>query len=136
MGKSRCHNLYKITATKEKKKALTLPPPEPTWQESAGSLLLLAAATETNLLSTFSQAIPAKASPCHSPRRRSGLTSQQMLLLTLLFLGVVGLHRIWDLRSYTGEGLALLTGRKRAYSYRYTEDFLTYLVGCHSSIDG
>ena len=51
-----------------------------------------------------------------------------MLLLTLLFLGVVGLHRTWDLRSYTGEGLALLTGRKRAYSYRYTEDFLTYLA--------
>jgi hypothetical protein len=47
-----------------------------------------------------------------------------MLLLTLLFLPAVGLHRFWDLRSYTGRKLALLTGRSRPYSYRHTERFL------------
>lgn len=47
-----------------------------------------------------------------------------MLALTLLFLGVVGVHRTWDLRSYTGDALGLLTGRKRAYGYFYTERFL------------
>ncbi len=98
------------------------------WQEGAGSLLLLAAATETNLIAAFTEAVSAETSPGHSRRRRNGLTSRQMLLLTLLFLGVVGLRRTWDLRSYTGEGLALLTGRKRAYGYRYPEDFLASLA--------
>lgn len=52
----------------------------------------------------------------------------QRLLLTLLFLGAVGLHRTWDLRGYTATGLALLTGRKRAYGYRYTETFLSQVA--------
>jgi hypothetical protein len=47
-----------------------------------------------------------------------------MLLLTMLFLGVVDVQRPWDLRSYTGDTLALLTGRSRAYSYGSTERFL------------
>lgn len=47
-----------------------------------------------------------------------------MLLLTLLFLGAVDVQRTWDLRSYTGDALGLLTGRKRAYGYFYTERFL------------
>ena len=45
--------------------------------------------------------------------------------MTLLFLGVVGLHRPWDLRGYAQEGLALLTTRGRAYGYRTVERFLT-----------
>ena len=53
----------------------------------------------------------------------SSAAVRQRLLLTLLFLGTVGLHRTWDLRGYTADGLALLTGRKRAYGYRYTEAF-------------
>jgi hypothetical protein len=53
---------------------------------------------------------------------------RQRLLFTLLFLGAVGLHRTWDLRSYTADGLALLTGRKQAYGYRYTEAFLSQLA--------
>jgi len=50
------------------------------------------------------------------------------LLLTLLFLPVAGLARIWDLRSYTGTMLAVLTGRERAYSQRYAERFLARLA--------
>src|SRR5258707_12928373 len=50
------------------------------------------------------------------------------LLLTLLFLPVAGLARTWDLRSYTGTMLAVLTGRERAYSQRYTERFLARLA--------
>lgn len=50
------------------------------------------------------------------------------LLLTLLFLGAVGLHRTWDLRGYAADGLALLTGRTRAYGYRYTEAFLSQVA--------
>src|SRR5258707_9242011 len=50
------------------------------------------------------------------------------LLLTLLFLPVAGLARPWDLRSYTGTMLAVLTGRQRAYSQRYTERFLARLA--------
>jgi hypothetical protein len=50
------------------------------------------------------------------------------LVLTLLFLPVAGLARTWDLRSYTGTMLAMLTGRARAYSQRYTERFLARLA--------
>ena len=50
------------------------------------------------------------------------------LLLTLLFLPVAGLARIWDLRSYTGTMLAILASRERAYSQRYTERFLARLA--------
>jgi hypothetical protein len=51
-----------------------------------------------------------------------------MLVLTLLFLGVVGLRRTWDLRGYTGDALALLSGRKRAYCYFHTERLLAQLA--------
>ena len=50
------------------------------------------------------------------------------LLLTLLFLNAVGLRRTWDLRGYAGDGLALLTGRGRAYGYRHAERFLAHLA--------
>jgi hypothetical protein len=51
-----------------------------------------------------------------------------MLLLTLLFLGAVGLRRTCDLRGYTGDGLGVLTGRKRAYGYAHVERFLSQLA--------
>jgi hypothetical protein len=50
------------------------------------------------------------------------------LVLMLLFLPVAGLARTWDLRSYTGTMLAMLTGRARAYSQRSTERFLARLA--------
>ncbi len=53
---------------------------------------------------------------------------RRRLLLTLLFLGAVGLQRTWDLRGYTADGLALLTGRTRAYGYRYIETFLSQIA--------
>lgn len=53
---------------------------------------------------------------------------RRRLLLTLLFLGAVGLQRTWDLRGYTADGLALLTGRTRAYGYRYTEAFVSQVA--------
>lgn len=46
----------------------------------------------------------------------------------MLFLGAVGIPRTWDLRGYTADGLALLTGRTRAYGYRYTEAFLSQIA--------
>lgn len=51
-----------------------------------------------------------------------------MVILTLLFLGVVGLRRIWDLRGYTGDALALLSGRKQAYGYFHTERLLSQMA--------
>jgi hypothetical protein len=53
-------------------------------------------------------------------------------LLTLLFLPAVGLHRFWELRSYTGRELALLTGRPYPYSYRHTERFLLMLAAAQA----
>jgi len=49
-------------------------------------------------------------------------------LLTLLFLEAVGLRRTWDLRGYTGQALALLTGRHQALGYCHTERFLAELA--------
>jgi hypothetical protein len=43
-------------------------------------------------------------------------------------LRAVELQRTWDLRGYTADGLALLTGRMRAYGYRYTEVFLSQVA--------
>jgi hypothetical protein len=63
----------------------------------------------------------------------NGLPSGHRLLLTLLFLGAVELRRPWDLRSYMGDGLALLIARKRAYGYRYTEEFLAYIAQADSA---
>jgi hypothetical protein len=62
-----------------------------------------------------------------------------MLVRTLLFLGVVGLDRTWDLRSYTGEALGLLTGRPRAYGYFHTDRFLSQVAqagGAETFTDG
>lgn len=50
------------------------------------------------------------------------------MLLTLLFLGVVGVHRPWELRGYTADMLALLSQRQRAYGYIHTERFLSLLA--------
>jgi len=103
---------------------------EPTWQERAGGLLLLAAAHETTLLFQFEEALPMKQQNS-SVSQSSPLClfhPQRSLLLTLLSLPAVGLHRFWDLCSYTGRELALLTGRVRPYSYRHTERSLLRLL--------
>jgi hypothetical protein len=57
----------------------------------------------------------------------------ERLVLTLLFLPVAGLARTWDLRTYTGTMLALVTGRGCAYSYAYVEQFLARLA--HAGAD-
>ncbi len=57
-----------------------------------------------------------------------GQTVLRALLLTLLFLPVAGMRRTWDLRSYSGDALALLTGRGWAYGYRHVERFLSWLA--------
>ena len=83
------------------------------YHEQAGSLLLLVAAAETGLLTQLEQALPPAPDPHCLPLAGSSAVRQR-LMLTLLFLGAVGLHRTWDLRGYTADGLALLTGRTRA----------------------
>ena len=82
------------------------------WQEGAGGLLLLAAAHETALLSQLEEVLPMKlqTSSASHPSPQRLLHPQRSLVLTLLFLPTVGLHRFWELRSYTGQELALLTG--------------------------
>src|SRR5262249_16833676 len=101
----------------QKNLANTLVRTEPVWQEGAGSLLLLAAAHERGLITALTAALP-KAAPTTRLGRMSRST-MCALLLTLLFLTLVGLRRTWDLRSYTGDALALLTGRLWAYGYRH-----------------
>ena len=94
------------------------PTPE---REGAGSLLLAAAAAETGVLAALAPTLPSELSHTTS-------ASRQPLLATLLLLGVVGLRRLWDLRGYAGDALALLTGRQRAYGYRHAERFLAQLA--------
>ena len=98
------------------------------WQEGIGSLLLLAAAQQTGLLATLSATIQGVASSLLSSGLPRNLAVVERLVLTLLFLPVAGLARTWDLRTYTGTLLALLTGRGCAYSYAYVEQFLSRLA--------
>jgi len=93
-----------------------------------GGLLLLAAANETALLAHLVEALPPEQTEGRPRLVGSSVAVRLRLLLTLLFLGAVGLHRTWDLRGYTADGLALLTGRKRAYGYCYTEAFLSQVA--------
>jgi hypothetical protein len=112
---------------REKKKPQAAFSLEPGYHEHAGGLLLLAAAQETALITHLAEALPSEQAEGRPPLVGSSAVRRR-LLLTLLFLGAVGLHRTWDLRSYTADGLALLTGRKRAYGYRYTEAFLSQVA--------
>jgi hypothetical protein len=87
---------------------------------------LLAAAHETGLITTLTEAVP---TPAPTTRLgRMGRATIRTLLLTLLFLAAAGLRRTWDLRSYTGDALALLTGRLWAYGYRHVERFLALIA--------
>ncbi len=88
-------------------------------------MLLLAAAHETGLLEALEHAVPVCQAMPTSRLAHSTGASRRRLLLTLLFLGAVGLRRTWELRAYTGAGLALLSERKRAFSYRHVERFLS-----------
>ncbi len=97
-------------------------------QEGTGALLLLAAAQETGLLTALTQALPWRSAT--APPRLACLvpTTLRALLLTLLFLTLVGLRRTCALRGYTGAALALLSGRPRAYGYRHVERFLAQVA--------
>ncbi len=81
-----------------------------------------------------------RCTPCAGARlAHLSARSRHMLVRTLLFLGVVGLHRTWDLRSYTGDALGVLTGRPRAYGYFHTERFLSQVAqanGADTFTDG
>ncbi len=101
---------------------------EPGDYAHAGGLLLLAAASETGLLTHLSEALSTEQAATRPPLASRSVRVRQRLLLTLLFLGAVGLQRPWDLRGYTADGLALLTGRRRAYGYHYTEAFLSQVA--------
>ena len=91
-------------------------------------MLLLAAAYETTLITHLCEALPTETVSARPPLAGGSADLHQRLVLTLLFMSVVGVERTWDLRSYTADGLALLTGRKRAYGYHYTEAFLSQLA--------
>ena len=89
----------------------------------------LSAAHETALLPQLEDVLPMKqqSASMSKPSPPRLFHPQRSLLLTLLFLPAVGLHRFWELRSYTGGELAVLTGRSQPYSYRHTERFLLQL---------
>lgn len=90
--------------------------------------MLLVAAEQTGLLDALVGAIMQIADPTIAGLSPPNRAIVERLILTLLFLPVAGLARTWDLRSYTGTMLALVTGRERAYSQRYAERFLARLA--------
>jgi hypothetical protein len=123
------HGISSQRREKKQGPALTEePPPEPAWQEGALSLLLLAAAHETGLVEALDAALPLANPTCPARLAHSTHASRERLLLTLLFLNAVGLWRTWELRGYTGAGLALLSRRLRSYGYRHTERFLAQVA--------
>lgn len=68
------------------------------WQEGAGSLLLLAAAQQTDLLPRVETALSPRILTTAPSLRLARLqpTTLRSQLLTLLFLEAVGLRRTWD----------------------------------------
>jgi len=98
------------------------------WQEGIGSLLLLAAAHQTGFLARLRTVIQSIVTEVASSGLPLNVAVVGRLVLTLLFLPVAGLARTWDLRTYTGTLLALVTGRGCAYSYAYVEQFLSRLA--------
>ena len=106
---------------------------EPVWQEGIGSLLLVAAAQQTRFLARLRTTMQGVATAASSRGLPLNLAVIERLVLTLLFLPVAGLARTWDLRTYTGTMLALVTGRGCAYSYAYVEHFLSRLA--HAGAD-
>ncbi len=82
------------------------------------------------LITRLCETLPTECATARPPLVSSSAAVRQRLLLTLLFLGAVGLQRTWDLRGYTADGLALLSGRTRAYGYRFTEAFLSQVAYC------
>lgn len=97
---------------------------------------MLAATHETGLLPSLETALSPDLLTSHPSSRlaHSQPTTLRSQLLTLLFLEVAGLRRTWDLRSYTGQALALLTGRYLAYGYRHTERFLAELAAAGADL--
>ena len=102
--------------------------PQSVWQEGIGSLLLLAAASQTGLLAKLDTTVQSVANSGCTNDLPLSQAVRERLMLTLLFLPVAGLARTWDLRTYTGTMLALLTGRGCAYSYAYVEQVLSRLA--------
>lgn len=90
-------------------------------------MLLLAAAQQTGLLEVLVTAVMELADLKLAGRHPTSAVVDR-LLRTLLFLPVAGLARTWDLRSYTGTMLAILSDRQCAYSQGYTEQFLARLA--------
>jgi hypothetical protein len=78
-------------------------PREQGWQEGAGGLLLLVADHETALLSQLEAAVLASQDSSKVPQPSAQRLSQPQrnLLLTLVSLKAIGLHRPWDLHTYT-----------------------------------
>ena len=109
------------------------------WQDGAGGLLLQASAHETGLFEHLEAALephpcPSQAivpgEPSHGSQAKSSPPPMRSrkVLRTLVFLGACGLRRTTDLRSYSGDALGLLSGRKQAYSYSHTERCLSSLA--------
>ena len=73
-------------------------------------MLLLAAAQQTGLLDALVTAVMEVADPTIPGLSPPNPAVVARLILTLLVLPVAGLARTWDLRSYTGTMLAVLTG--------------------------
>lgn len=86
---------------------------------------MLGAAEETGLVKVLNEAGTESSGPRLA---NSQSATRQQLLLTLLFMNVFEVRRAWDLCSYSGDGLALLSEWKRAYGYVHTERFLAQIA--------
>lgn len=89
---------------------------------------MLGSANATGLLDILLQIVPEVSEQMPPRLAESGEVSRQHLLQTLLFMPVVDVFRPYDLRSYSGDSLSLLSGRSRTLGYVHTERFLSQLA--------
>lgn len=89
---------------------------------------MLGSANATGLLDVLLQIVPEVSGQMPPRLAQSGEVSRQHLLQTLLFMPVADVLRPYDLRSYSGDSLSLLSGRSRTLGYVHTERFLSQLA--------
>ena len=90
--------------------------------------MLLAAAHETGLITALQETITPLLPSGPSRLTRLRASTLRTLVLTVLWFVMAGLARPWSLRTYTGQLLALLTGRTCAYGYGTVERFVALLA--------
>ena len=98
--------------------------------EAAGAYLILGSLTASEAWSVLNDSLEQAVAQCNTGSSLKGMSSQdsrERHLLTLVMMPGLGLFRPYDLNTYTGTTLGLLTERHRPYS---ADDMEHFVLSC------